>query len=212
MADTSESHDGTARPALSWATFFPFTSSALASLPSAQRPVRYTRQDDIPETDQEPDGQRPTVRDYHAINSVPPQMRIPKKLATSLKVEAKVWFANERTWISWLTVAILLGTLSLALFNASKEPIARNFAYTYAAISIGVVIYGFTLYQSRISMIRKRDPGHYDDIVGPVVVSALLFFAVLANFVIRVRDLRQQKVPIPGMDFLFPNSPSTTLT
>lgn len=87
-----------------------------------------------------------------------------------------------------------------------------------------------------------------DDIVGPVVVSALLFFAVLANFVIRgachyvlnpenivtyeirypVRDLyvqfrllyphsltphrRQQKVPIPGMDFLFPNSPSTTLT
>ena len=97
MADTSESHDGTARPALSWATFFPFTSSALASLPSAQRPVRYTRQDDIPETDQEPDGQRPTVRDYHAINSVPPQMRIPKKLATSLKVEAKVWFANERS-------------------------------------------------------------------------------------------------------------------
>jgi len=43
-------------------------------------------------------------------------------------------------WISWLTVAILLGTLSLALFNASKEPIARNFAYAYAAISIGVVV------------------------------------------------------------------------
>ena len=49
-------------------------------------------------------------------------------------------------------------------------------------------------------MIRKRDPGHYgsfhllrnsgpeslaDAIIGPVIVSTLLFVAVLANFVIR---------------------------
>ncbi|KAL4072748.1 hypothetical protein V8B97DRAFT_2017195 [Scleroderma yunnanense] len=209
----ADSQNTTARPKLSWATFFPFSSTALASLPTrSQRPLRYTRQDDIPEALQDDDGNRPTVRDYHAINTAPPQIRIPKKVATSLKVEAKVWFANERTWISWLNVAILLATLALALFNASKEPIARNFAYTYAAISIGVVIYGSTLYQSRINMIRKRDPGHYDDIVGPVVVSALLFFAVLANFIIRVRDLRQQKVPIPGMSLFFPGTASVTLT
>ncbi|KAG6334487.1 hypothetical protein ID866_4598 [Astraeus odoratus] len=191
---------------LSWATFFPFSSSALASLPSnSQRPARYTREDDIPEA-QGINGERPTVRDYHAINSVPPQVRIPKKVATSLKVEGKVWFANERTWISWLNTAVLLGTLALALFNASKEAVARNFAYAYAAISVGVVVYGFLLYQSRITMIRKRDPGHYDAIAGPVVVSALLFFAVLANFIIRVRELRQQKVPIPGLTFLYPDS------
>ncbi len=39
----------------------------------------------------------PTVRDYHAINSVPPQVRVPKKIATPVKVEGKVWFANERS-------------------------------------------------------------------------------------------------------------------
>ncbi|KAI6168123.1 hypothetical protein EDD17DRAFT_1532027 [Pisolithus thermaeus] len=199
--------DSAGRSTYSWGAFFPFSSKALASLPTnTQRPVRYTREDDIPDTGHDVNGERPTIRDYHAINSVPPEIRIPKKVATSLKVEGKVWFANERTWIAWLNTAILIGTLALALFNASEEPIGRRFAYVYAAISVGVVIYGFALYQSRISMIRKRDPGHYDAIIGPVVVSVLLFFAVLANFIIRVRELRQQKVPIPGMSYLYPHT------
>ncbi|KAI6024838.1 hypothetical protein BKA83DRAFT_4252830, partial [Pisolithus microcarpus] len=174
--------DSAGRSTYSWGAFFPFSSKALASLPAnTQRPVRYTREDDIPDTDHDVNGERPTIRDYHAINSVPSQIRIPKK------VEGKVWFANERTWIAWLNTAILIGTLALALFNASEEP-----------------IYGFALYQSRVSMIRKRDPGHYDAIVGPVVVSVLLFFAVLANFIIR--GTRQQKVPIPGMSYLYPHA------
>ncbi|KAF9243467.1 hypothetical protein BU15DRAFT_72139 [Melanogaster broomeanus] len=188
--DSNANHENAGRFRISWGAFSPFSSSALAALPeNAQRPARYTRQDDIPEHDQDVDGERPTIRDYNAIRSVPPQVRVPKKVATSLKVEGKVWFANERTWISWLTLAVLLGTLALAMFNASHEPVARSFAYIYAGISVGVVIYGFYLYQSRITMIRKRDPGHYDAIIGPVLVSTLLFFAVLANFLIRVQEL-----------------------
>ncbi|KAF5340892.1 hypothetical protein D9758_012194 [Tetrapyrgos nigripes] len=183
--------------------FSPFSSSALASLPNLSRPQRYTRADAIPETEGDVDGQRPTVRDYHAINSLPPKVRMPKKIATPIKVEGKVWFANERTWISWLNLAILLGALSLALFNASKDVVARNFAYAYAAISVGVLVYGYLIYQHRITMIRRRDPGSFDIIAGPVIVSALLFFAILANFVIRVRELQEKNIPIPGQDLYF---------
>ncbi len=43
-------------------------------------------------------------------------------------------------WVSYLNIAVLIGTLSLALFNASKDQIARNFAYIYAAISVGVLV------------------------------------------------------------------------
>ena len=43
-------------------------------------------------------------------------------------------------WIAYLNMAILLGTLALALFNASEDHIARNFAYVYAVISIGVLV------------------------------------------------------------------------
>ncbi|KAJ4477386.1 hypothetical protein J3R30DRAFT_3290953 [Lentinula aciculospora] len=165
--------------------FSPFSPAALASLPKLSRPTRYTRADAIPSTESDQHGQRPTVRDYHSINHLPPEVRIPKKIKTPVRVEGKVWFANERTWVSWLNLAVLLGTLALALFNASKDTVARKFAYTYAVISVGVLIYGYILYQYRITMIRRRDPGHFDALAGPVIVSMLLFFAVLANFIIR---------------------------
>ncbi|TFY71675.1 hypothetical protein EVG20_g1337 [Dentipellis fragilis] len=63
-------------------------------------------------------------------------------------------------------MAVLIGALSVALFNASKDDIARNFAH----IDLRFV---------------SRDPGHFDQILGPVLISAFLFFAMLANFIIR---------------------------
>jgi hypothetical protein len=43
-------------------------------------------------------------------------------------------------WISYLNIALLLATLALTLFNASQDEISRKFAYTYALISIGVLV------------------------------------------------------------------------
>jgi len=181
----------------------PFSSSALAQLPKKPaRPARYARADEIPDVEpEEESGQMPTVRDYHSI-TVPPQVRVPKKTPTPVRVEGKVWFANERTWVSYLNMSVLIGTLAVALYNASKDPIARNFAYVYAIISIGILVYGYGLYQYRIIMIRRRDPGHFGQIAGPVIISALLFFAILANFVFRVRELRKGNVTIPGFAFV----------
>lgn len=144
-------------------------------------------------------GERPTVRDYHSIN-LPPNVRIPKKLATSVKVEGKIWFANERNWVSWLNISVLLATLAIGLFNASKDEIARDFAYFYAFVSICTMVYGYALYQHRITMIRRRDPGHFDALTGPVLLSIALFIGVLANFIIRVRELQKKEIPIPGTD------------
>jgi hypothetical protein len=50
------------------------------------------------------------------------------------------FWSSRIAWISWLNIAVLLATLSLALFNASKDQIAQNFAYTYALISVGVLV------------------------------------------------------------------------
>jgi len=168
---------------------FPFSSSALASLPQNPqgRRERATRIDNIP--DLPSDGQHPN---YQSISGVPAQVRIPKKIATPIRVEAKVWFANERTWISYLNVAILLGTLAAALFNASHDALARNLAYTYALISLGVLLYGYILYQKRVTLIRRRDPGHFDAIVGPILICTALFVAVLTNFIIRVQEYRKE--------------------
>ncbi|PPQ86083.1 hypothetical protein CVT25_003148 [Psilocybe cyanescens] len=184
----SENRDSIIRR--SWqALLSPFSQSALASLPHVQRPSRHLRADNIPETETNGAAERPTVRDYHSIKSLPPKVRVPKKIPSSVKVEGKVWFANERTWISWLGISILMAALSLGLFNASKDEIARRFSYFYAFVSVCVLVYGYCLYQHRITMIRRRDPGHFDALVGPVLLSIALFLAVLANFIIRVREL-----------------------
>jgi hypothetical protein len=37
-------------------------------------------------------------------------------------------------------MSVLVGALAVALFNASKDPIARNFAYLYAVISVGILV------------------------------------------------------------------------
>lgn len=79
------------------AIFSPFSQNALASLPKVQRPVRHLRADNIPETSANEHGQQPAVRDYHSITSLPPNVHVPKKIPTSVKVEGKVWFANERS-------------------------------------------------------------------------------------------------------------------
>ena len=77
----------------------PFSPAALAQLPKKpRRPSRYTRVNEIPDVEPtEEDGQMPTVRDYHSITTVPPHVRVPKKIPTPVRVETKVWFANERS-------------------------------------------------------------------------------------------------------------------
>lgn len=73
----------------------PFSSSALASLPQNPqgRRERATRIDNIPDVATDSSGHP----NYQSISGLPVQVRIPKKIATPIKVEAKVWFANERS-------------------------------------------------------------------------------------------------------------------
>jgi hypothetical protein len=77
----------------------PFSPAALAKLPKKpRRPSRYTRADEIPDVEPaEEDGEMPSVRDYHSISSAAPHVRVPKKTPTPVRVEGKVWFANERS-------------------------------------------------------------------------------------------------------------------
>ncbi|KZS92636.1 hypothetical protein SISNIDRAFT_486155 [Sistotremastrum niveocremeum HHB9708] len=53
-------------------------------------------------------------------------------------------------------------------------------------------IYGYAVYQHRITLIRKRSAGHFDQILGPIIISICLFVAVLANFILRVREFERE--------------------
>ncbi|GHJ85136.1 hypothetical protein NliqN6_1538 [Naganishia liquefaciens] len=174
--------------------YHPFSAGALQSLPkrdSANSRVKAKRADRIPEVPND-SAIQPLVRDYHSINNgTEVNVRVPKKVATPVKVEAKVWFANERTWISYLSTSVVMSSLSLALYNASKDKVTTYFAYIYALISIAILIYGYAIFQKRLTMISARDAAQFDQLWGPLLICAAMFIAILANFIIRVREMKR---------------------
>ncbi|KAK5088096.1 Phosphate metabolism transcription protein [Lithohypha guttulata] len=101
-----------------------------------------------------------------------------------LKVEAKVWLANQRTFIKWLHVSVLLGTLSLALGNAAGKDnnVARSLSITYTAVAIFTAAWGLGIYHWRSRLITQRSGKDFDSMVGPFVVSIALCVALILNF------------------------------
>lgn len=79
-------------------------------------------------------GRRQSVNDYHTINGSSVRIRVPKKVLTPVKVEAKVWFANERTFISYLSMGLLMSTIASGLLFGARDSMARYFALAYAGM------------------------------------------------------------------------------
>ncbi len=93
---------------------------------------------------------------------LPPNISIPRKINTPIRVEPKVFFANERTFFHWMRFSVLLGSFSLALFNAgADDKVGKLCGFLYAIISIIVLIYSLVKYNKRLTMINNRHPGPY---------------------------------------------------
>jgi uncharacterized membrane protein YidH (DUF202 family) len=114
------------------------------------------------------------------------------KNAGPIKVETKVWLANERTFIKWMHVSTLMATLSLALYNGANSvgnTLASNLGAVYILISVVASIWAYYVYIRRANEIRDRSPKHMDDRIGPILVGVALIVALSANFVFKVRQV-----------------------
>ena len=133
-----------------------------------------------------------TPHRHHSPSRLPPGVRRPTsylKNAGPVKVETKVWLANERTFIKWMHVSTLMATLSLALYNAASmvdNPLASNLGTVYVLIAVVAAIWAYYIYIRRANEIKSRSPKHMDDRIGPVVVGIALIFALSANFLFKV--------------------------
>ncbi|GAA5816660.1 hypothetical protein MFLAVUS_010190 [Mucor flavus] len=111
---------------------------------------------------------------------LPSGVKVPKKVHTSIKVEPKVFFANERTFFSWMKLSTVLATFSLALFN-SGDAVGKICGILYTLVSVSTMMYGAGLYYRRRELIRARLAGPYDEMTGPTMVCLALLFAVGMN-------------------------------
>ncbi|KAI9893670.1 MAG: Phosphate metabolism transcription protein [Vezdaea aestivalis] len=101
-----------------------------------------------------------------------------------VRVEAKVWLANQRTFVKWQHVSVLLAGLSLGLYNAAGKhnTAARALAIIYTVIAIFAGLWGWGMYIYRSRLIRARSGKDFDNPVGPVLVCVGLFAALCINF------------------------------
>lgn len=76
------------------------------------------------------------------------------------KVEPKVFFANERTFLAWLHMSVTLSSISVAIVAFAE---ANEFSQIYGLMLMPVAIafccYSLYMYMKRSSMIRQRHPG-----------------------------------------------------
>ncbi|KXS18989.1 hypothetical protein M427DRAFT_95782 [Gonapodya prolifera JEL478] len=105
------------------------------------------------------------------------------------RIEPKVFFANERTFLSWMRFGVLIGAFSLALLNFSQERIGQIGGTLLTATSIGILIYALYLFRSRNDMLRGKIAGPYEAPYGPVLMVVFLSVAVLVNFGMRWKEL-----------------------
>jgi SPX domain protein involved in polyphosphate accumulation/uncharacterized membrane protein YidH (DUF202 family) len=121
-----------------------------------------------------------------------------------VRVESKVWLANQRTFIKWLHISILLSSLSLGLYNAAGKTndVARALSIVYTAFALFSAGWGWYMYEKRARLIRQRSGKDLDNLFGPIVVCIGLAVALVLNFAFKysaaLKHIRGHEPDIPG--------------
>jgi uncharacterized membrane protein YidH (DUF202 family) len=108
-----------------------------------------------------------------------------KRIFVPVRVEPKVYFAAERTFLSWFEFAIILSVVATTLLNFGGE---SKGALLYASLGFTItavvsLIYAAGLYLWRVHMMRTRRAVRYHEKYGPTILCILVMAAVAINFV-----------------------------
>jgi uncharacterized membrane protein YidH (DUF202 family) len=111
------------------------------------------------------------------------------KNAGPLQIEPKVWLANERTFLKWQHICVLLGSLSVALYTAAgKNFVAEMMGGAFMIVAVFTGAWGRYQLHVRREMIVARSGKDFDNLIGPMVVSLALMVALILNFVFAVSN------------------------
>ncbi len=114
-----------------------------------------------------------------------------------VRVEPKVWLANQRTFIKWQHISVLLASLSLGLYNAAgpSNDAARALAVIYTLVAAFAGAWGWWMYIVRSRMIKQRSGKDFDAVFGPILVCIGLMIALVMNFGLKVGWCPGSEVP-----------------
>lgn len=114
------------------------------------------------------------------------------------RIEPKTYFANERTFLNWMHMAIVTGTIASALLGLSGAGDGAGPAWTTSVISlvmlpvsIMIAVYALYTFYWRLTMIRRREVSFFDDKHGPLVLAGVIVFALAIIFIVSLLDFVQ---------------------
>ncbi|KAJ1917381.1 GTPase regulator Nrf1 [Mycoemilia scoparia] len=105
-------------------------------------------------------------------------------LADFSQLRPKNFFANERTFLSWLQLAVVMGGLGLALLNFGPSNHFKVLvsAFVFETGALALIAYAYIEFMSRTSRLRSREAGTYDNLTLPVLIVLFFVFATAINF------------------------------
>jgi SPX domain protein involved in polyphosphate accumulation/uncharacterized membrane protein YidH (DUF202 family) len=112
-----------------------------------------------------------------------------KRIHVPVRVEPKVYFAAERTFLSWLEFSIILGSIAATLLNFGDD-VSLISAWGFTIVACCALLYSVVNYSLRVQMIRKRRASlsRYYDKWGPTALCLMLLTATIVNFVFKIRQ------------------------
>ena len=110
-----------------------------------------------------------------------------------LQIEPKVWLANERTFLKWQHICILLGGLAISLYTAAGQgSVAEFMGIGYILVAVFAGCWGYYTLHVRREMILARSGRDFDNMFGPLVISVALMGALVINLVIAWREVLRE--------------------
>ena len=99
------------------------------------------------------------------------------------QTKPKNFFANERTFLSWLQLSVVMGGLGLALINFGPNHIKVVIsAFIFETGALALITHAYIQFIKRANRLRRRDSGTYDNRILPILVVLFFVFATAINF------------------------------
>eukprot|EP00887_Chlorella_sp_A99_P007155 scaffold2.g7155.t1 len=148
----------------------------------------------------------PLLGDAPTLQLMPSRMGAPVRKGIEVglpqRLEPKTFLASERTFLSWLHMAVTIGSISAALLafaansKVTQDPVRKLSNYLVEAIAlillplaISIVGYSLIVFVWRNSQIALRAASYIDDRRGPLLLSGLVAAAMSAIFCIGLADM-----------------------
>ncbi|KAI5967672.1 VTC2 [Candida margitis] len=111
-----------------------------------------------------------------------------------IKIEPKVWLANERTFNRWLHVTTLLMSVTFIIYSSTIRSnfhdLSTYLAYFYFGLTLFSCIWGYYIFIVRRNIILERSDKHLDNSIGPLIIAFGLIVALIINFVFGWKSLQ----------------------